>query len=127
MALEWLGFETHVVSNVLSGVFVIQESLLTKFIENISDAFIADDFKISIFQDYTTEDALRLLENAIDDLKSKCMYICPQCSLEVDDKSVFCEHCLRWLHEICAGVKITKKLSQRTDPWFCFQCIKNFD
>ena len=68
---------------------------------------------------YFTTDAWELVENVMERMRTKVVWLCSSCSSPLDtSESIVCESCLDWFHLKCVGLKRPPK---RKD-WFCRGC-----
>ena len=68
---------------------------------------------------YFTTGAWELVENVMERMRTKVVWLCSSCSSPLDtSESIVCESCLDWFHLKCVGLKRPPK---RKD-WFCRGC-----
>lgn len=111
--------EEGVAIEAISNSHIIEEDEVEVRPERLPTAILDENLDIHCVRKYFTPDAWMAVSTTVQMLKDNPTYVCAVCCHDLSEAdSIACDHCLKWYHLKCVGLRHTPKVK----TWFCRKC-----
>ncbi len=88
----------------------------------VPEGVLDENVDIHLIRKFFTNDAWLLVKDVLEQKQKTHVFSCNCCHHDLaEEPSIVCDHCLKWRHIKCAGLKQRPKARY----WFCRDCHKN--